>query len=591
MGGKLKSYPYQADIISAALASSGNVLIMLPTGGGKTHIASEISKKSKKILFLAPKINLLEQTVNSFKHLNPQVIHGSKPFDRRGDVYVSTLQTISRRPELLVEMNFDVIIIDEVHFGNNGKMQEVIKQNHTGRFIALSATPYDSMGKVIEGYDLVLDKYDIQYLINHGYLTTVDVICPLEVDLSGVKITGGDYNLKELDYKMSSPLMIAATVNETFSILKERNKTIIFCVSIEHAEKLLRAYSKVFKDHSIKKTIRTLHSKIDKKKIASTLNQFINGKIDIIISVDMITTGFNAPAVDSMVIARPTKSQNLYKQMVGRGTRNFPGKKYCLLLDCGNVVSNLGMPLDPIVEVDKKGVSVVARKSYSCPECGSKKPKAIVSCDEGSLCRVCQSCRGDKEPYEGSRITECSYCGFLHTYSLHEKNYVINRFGIALSCKGCRSITPLSFFRASDQSIYAGESDISWSLIDHLLAHEDIFFKDVFIELGRETVSKKKKTYAKMMFGKKNIKYELLYKKLMDDINRELYTNAIHKLTIRELRQNFIDFCFPKTKRDDLLDRILAIERLYLSKYGKLMRAEIYRKVALHHVSFFSSKK
>ena len=178
---------------------------MLPTGGGKTVIAKFIAKKSaKRILFLAPRIELLDQTIEEFEELSPQIIHGTSKYDEAQRIFVSTLQTISQRSELLDILKIDLIIIDEIHYGASGKMQELIRERHKGCFIGLSATPYDINGVLLSGFDKVIDNYDIAFMVKNNYLCDVEAIAPLTLDLKSVSITAGDYNLKELDFKMMS---------------------------------------------------------------------------------------------------------------------------------------------------------------------------------------------------------------------------------------------------------------------------------------------------------------------------------------------------------------------------------------------------
>lgn len=594
----LKSYPYQEDIINKTVMSRDNTLIMLPTGGGKTHIASVVADRTRKthgkVLFLAPKLNLLNQTIDSFSALNPQKIHGSSSFDEKGDVFVSTIQTMSRRPEMLEKMDFDTIIIDEVHFGDNGKMQEVIKTSHSGKIVGLSATPYDSTGKLLSGYKTIIDDYDMNYLIKKKFLTPVEALCPFSVDLKGIKITAGEYNIKELDYRMSSAKMIAMTVDATADIIKTKNKTIIFCVSIEHAEKITKAYRKIFKAKKINKKIKTLHSKVDDSLRDQILDDFSNpnGKIDILISVDMITTGFNAPPTDCMVIARPTRSQNLYKQMVGRGTRNFPGKKYCLMIDCGNVVENLGMPLDPIRIIEKKKTEVDEVRSCSC--CGSYKTRVLQEDGYGGLLKVCPVCGGDEEEYLGENIDSCRRCNFMHTYSSHEKNYIINKFGIALKCKGCKAITPLSFFRPprEDKAYSAIEFTIDESIARHIINEKTIFFKPYFVKYAALAVKKKEISYINLIFSKKENLDKKVFDKLKKEMDRENYDKDTKSLPIGILRILYVTFCHKKLgeEENDLMMRILKTEELYKNKYNRPMPSIMYKNSAIHYVNYVINK-
>jgi len=172
MSNKIKLREYQQDIVTQTIKSNKHTLIQVPTGGGKTVISRFIAfdlsyKQNKQILFVAPKLVLMEQTLKAFKDINPQKVHGSEYYNPKHKVLVSTLQTASRREELQP----DVIIIDEIHHGYDGSMIEKLIQNKPNtRVIGLSATPYDRKGKLLKGFELILDKYDMNYMIEHNFL-------------------------------------------------------------------------------------------------------------------------------------------------------------------------------------------------------------------------------------------------------------------------------------------------------------------------------------------------------------------------------------------------------------------------------------
>ncbi len=404
---EIKLRPYQVECIERTLRST---LIMLPTGAGKTLIAKGIQEKhsEKKFLFLAPKLNLLSQTAEAFAELNPQVVHGSTQIDYDQKCFVSTIQTISRRPEFISQMKFDYIIFDEMHFGSAGKMQKIIKESHVGHVIGLSATPFDKYGKLLtEGFDTIIDDYDARFMVDHGYLCDIKAINPVKVDLKGVKVTGGDYNAKDLDERVNTPANIKATVLSTAEHINERTQTIIFATSINHSENLKKLYSQ----HGVDAEV--LHSKSEDGD--EILSRFKAGNIKALVSVNMLTEGFDVPRVDTVVIARPTKSQNLYKQMIGRAMRLSEGKTMALLLDCGSVVENLGMPLDPIKE-RKKG-----KPQYTCAECGSNAPKRSKVTNEEAY-TYCPVCLGNKADYQGS-VECCEQCNSLYHIKYHPENY------------------------------------------------------------------------------------------------------------------------------------------------------------------------
>ncbi len=417
---KVQLRPYQKDIVTQTINSNKHTLIQVPTGGGKIVIARFIAfdlayKQDKQVLFVAPKLVLMEQTLKAFKDINPQKVHGTEYYNPKHKVLISTLQTASRREKLQP----DVIIIDEIHYGYDGSMiEKLIKDKPHTRVIGLSATPYDRKGKLLKGFKLILDKYDMNYMIEHNFLVGLKPYVLVRQDLSGVKITAGDYNLGELSRVVCNKNTILEIVETTKKFILTSKKTIVFAVDITHAALLTKAYrEKGFK-------AKVLHSKIKKDEIKKEIELFKEGKTKVLVSVLMLTTGFDVPDTDCVVIARPTKSQNLYKQMVDRVLRTAQNKDSAILLDCGNVIDNLGMPLEPIVEVQGKEIS----NKHKCEKCGSfilqlyKKDKKLYW--------KCLDCSYLKEIKE--EIYQCKKCNLMHTYQSH---FIVIKNKILLDCK------------------------------------------------------------------------------------------------------------------------------------------------------------
>ncbi len=149
---KLQLRPYQEDIVNTIANTDDNVLLEAPTGAGKTLMAHSIAKdelsKGGKVMFVAPRKSLLEQTITAFADLSPQVIHGNKKYNTDHNVFISTTQTSSRRVDKLPD-GLTLIIIDEVHLGYSGKDIKRLLKDYSGRVVALSATPYDKNGKLL----------------------------------------------------------------------------------------------------------------------------------------------------------------------------------------------------------------------------------------------------------------------------------------------------------------------------------------------------------------------------------------------------------------------------------------------------------
>ena len=416
----LKLRFYQEDVIQQVIKNNSSSLIQIPTGGGKTIIAKHLIEhfitENKRVLFIVPKIILMEQTIKVLSSLDPQLIHGNKAFDKTHQIFISTIQTISRRKEI----TFDVIFIDEIHYGFDGKMIDaLIKQNPKARIIGLSATPYDKNGKLIHGFDFVINKYDMKYLINEGYLSPLISYELVKPNLSNVKITAGDYNLKELGAVVCNKYLITEVLYSTKELIEQSKKTIVFAVNIQHAKLLEIGYKELGFE------AKSIHSLLGKNEINERLQWFEEESIKakILLSVTMLTTGFDLPQTDCAVIARPTKSQNLYKQMVGRILRLADGKENATLLDCGNVIENLGMPLEPIKITNNK----FRRSQMLCKDCNSNKFK--LTKNDNLICWECKDC-GSISEYINIHGFKCNKCFLIHNdkdrFFLKDKKLYLN---------------------------------------------------------------------------------------------------------------------------------------------------------------------
>ena len=396
--------PYQADIVKRASEAKGGVLIELPTGGGKTIIAKEIIRreidKGGAALIVAPKVTLLDQIADTFKDLHPQIIHGPKDYDRGHNVFVSTLQTAHKR-----KLGFTptLIVIDEIHFGFTGKMLKRLLEGFKGKVVGLSATPYDKQGKALEGFKTHLNRYNLDYMIHQGYLVPIISYRPVKVDLKGIRTTAGDYNTQDLDRKFNTVESVMQVVNATGQKIIERKQALIFCITIQHAEAMAKAYN----DAGIKAA--AIHSQLSKEQQADIMAAFKRGQIKALCNVDQLTTGFDYPPVDTLVLARATKSQNLYKQMVGRVLRLAPGKTEAVLLDCAGVIDTLGLPTAPI-RPKRDRVAFEAAKP-KCGACESSRVYRIIKSD--TAYRVCAEC-GYREAIESQTGYICEGCNRVH---------------------------------------------------------------------------------------------------------------------------------------------------------------------------------
>jgi len=428
--------PYQYDISKSVKESKGSTLIEAPTGAGKSVIACEIAKNEinagGKVLIVAPKIILLEQLQETFRDLNPQVIHGAKDYDSSHTVFISTLQTAHKR-----DLGFEptMIMIDEVHFGFSGKMIETLLEDFDGRLIGLSATPYDQNSRPIEGFDEHINEYDLKYMFKYEYLVQPVCYAPIKVDLSSVTIQAGDYNQQELDSTFNNFENITQIVENTKELIEKQNSTLIFCINISHAN----AIASAFTDEGI--ITKSIHSKLSKKEQDTIMQEYKQGKVKMLANPMMLTTGFDDPATDCIVLARATKSQNLYRQMIGRGLRLFKGKTHAKIIDCSGVIDNLGLPTEP----QKPNSMPLFKRTINCPSCESTRIYRVKDKYKGFI-RKCADC-GYYEEIE-KQGCECEFCGVIND---SKAKYIIKENSLYLECQECSKHTLISTTSSAEE--------------------------------------------------------------------------------------------------------------------------------------------
>jgi DNA repair protein RadD len=342
-----------------------NICIAIKTGTGKTYTSAAIAQDYLRaggiIIFIAPRINLVMQTVKSYGDLGDvQIIQGSRKFSNDGKIYVASLQTLVRR---LLPFMPALIIHDEKHNGHTGKSHKSVMEKFPNAiYLSLTATPFDSKGWPLKGFDAIIEYETTQWFIANDYLVDCECYAPVMPDLSKVKTTGGDYNEKELDAIMNNDVMIGNIIEQTEEKIVGK-KTLFFAVTIAHAKEVAIQYKNVgFK-------AKAYHSKLHDDVREEMIRDFEEGKIDILVSVSALVMGFDVPDVDCLIVARPTKSQSFYRQLIGRGMRPAPGKLFCLLIDCAGVIKENGMPNEEVVPKIKKKKEV---KTMECNKCGKQ---------------------------------------------------------------------------------------------------------------------------------------------------------------------------------------------------------------------------
>lgn len=400
--------PYQKEAISALRASlkpNFSPVVVLPTGGGKGFIMSEIAKgcvkKGSRLLILAHVKELVAQNAKQAQLLldNPSqvgiVSAGLKRKDLDHPIISAGIQSIYKRACDIGKV--DVIMCDECHLVRHddaGMYRQFLKEarvvNPNLLIAGLTATPYRMDGGMIYGEDdnKIFDepcyKVSVLDLINDGYLSPLRskiVSVEHKPDFSNLHTRAGEFVQDEVDMLMGGHEFIVDSVADMVAKCKTagRKSILAFCSSVANADRTAEEIQE-----QTGEAVEIITGATPNDDRAKIIDAFKMKEIKWLVNVSVLTTGFDAPAVDCVAIFRPTKSPGLFYQMVGRGFRIADGKTDCLVLDYGENIQRHG-PVDLLDEIEfkDKKKKKEAPPIKVCPNCGEICAISI---------RVCPSC-------------------------------------------------------------------------------------------------------------------------------------------------------------------------------------------------------
>lgn len=331
---------------------TSNILYQLPTGGGKTVVFSEIARryiaeKKKKVVVLTHRIELSAQTskmLTGFGVTN-KIINSEVKELRDQDEYscfVAMVETLNNRlQEEKVEIkNIGLVIIDEAHYNS---FRKLFKYFENSIILGVTATPLSSNIKLPmkDNYQKLIVGESIQSLIKKNFLAKANMY-NYDVSLQTLKLgISGDYTVKSSDELYGNQSMLGKLVTAYTEIAKG-TKTLIFNNGINTS----RYVHDIFKKAGY--NIRHLDNKNTATERREILDWFSNTPDAILTSVSILTTGFDEPTVETIILNRATRSLTLYFQMIGRGSRILPNKKDFTVVDMGNNVARFGMWNAPI---------------------------------------------------------------------------------------------------------------------------------------------------------------------------------------------------------------------------------------------------
>lgn len=380
--------PYQeaakAAVYTHLRTHDDNPCVVIPTAGGKTPVMASICKDAVglwqgRVMILAHVKELLEQTTDKLNAICPEVRYGVysaglKRRDKTNPVIVAGIQSVYQRA---CEFDpFDLIVIDEAHMippDGDGMYRQFLADakvvNRNLRIIGFTATPFRlKTGSICtpDGFlNQVCYEVGVRELIVQGFLCALITKAGInKADFSRLHVRADEFVADEVETLMDDERLVEAACGETVGYTGNRNAVLVFASGIKHGEHIVRVFRE---KHGIECGFVTGETPTGERD--AILARFKAGALKYLCNVNVLTTGFDAPNIDCVVLVRPTLSAGLYYQMVGRGFRLHPSKQNCLVLDFGGNVLRHG-PVDQI-RVKRSSAGDGQAPAKECPECQS----------------------------------------------------------------------------------------------------------------------------------------------------------------------------------------------------------------------------
>lgn len=363
--------PYQQacidDLRRALSRGVKRAVLHLPTGAGKTTVAAGIVESASLlgngVWFVAHRRELVLQAATRLRGqgLDVGVVMAGHKLEPEHAVQVLSVDTYNARMRRGAELpsSPSVIIPDEAHHAPSSKWDALFALDAI--FVGLTATPYRGDGVGLSSrFDVIVAGPTPVQLRDLGHLTDAEIFCGPVPNLEAIHTRAGDYVRSELADACDG---LVADVAQTYAKLAGGKRAICFAVNRAHSEHLVARFQA--------EGFRAAHIDFatpdeERKRIISA---FAAGEVDILCNVEIVTEGFDVPECEVVILARPTKSEGLYVQMVGRALRPAPGKAHAIVLDHGYNVVRHGHPLDTRAanmdgrKADKRSEDAVLREA------------------------------------------------------------------------------------------------------------------------------------------------------------------------------------------------------------------------------------
>ena len=348
MGLILRHYQQQAisDLRGAYRDGARAPLLVLPTGGGKTIVMAEIMRslaaRGRSALVLVHRRELVAQTSRKLELAG--VDHGIIAAGRQpsaASIQVASVQTLVRRLDSIA-VPPDLVLIDEAHHATAGSWARVLGHWPGALRLGVTATPVRLDGRGLSAvFDRLVHGPSVADLIYTGHLCPARIYAPpVRADLSRITRRAGDFAAGDAAERLDRPTVTGDAI-EHYQRLAGAQPAIVFCCTTQHAEHVAASFRAA--GHSA----ATLLGSTPSQERDQLVQQFAAGDLQLLVTVDVVSEGFDVPAASCAILLRPTASLGLYLQQVGRVLRPAPGKSHAVILDHVGNVHRHAFPDDP----------------------------------------------------------------------------------------------------------------------------------------------------------------------------------------------------------------------------------------------------
>lgn len=387
--------PYQQQCIAGLRQSFArghhSPLLVSPTGSGKTrmfaYLIARLAESGKRSAVLVHRDELVDQVSGALSDVD--VRHGfvaaGRAYDKRLPAHVASVQTLVRRLDRAAAP--DYVICDEAHHCIGAStwgriVAEWRAVNPKLRLIGVTATPErlsgEGLGEVFD--DMILGP-TARELIDAGFLSPYRLFAPAQqLDLSGVSRRAGDFAKGELAAAVDKPAIIGDAVWH-YRRTMNGAPAVVFCCSLAHAEHVVEQFrASGFRAAQV-------DGKMERGMRRALVQEFGRGALNVLVSVDVISEGFDVPGIVGAILLRPTQSLALYLQQVGRALRIAPGKDSAIILDHVGNTARHGMPDDErewslVGREESRRTKAGEAACRQCEKCFAVSPAAAAKCRE-----------------------------------------------------------------------------------------------------------------------------------------------------------------------------------------------------------------